>query len=276
VRVVWAGVASSGSNSSSNSSSNNSSRRGRRRGYSALTTNQTLVGRRGRDWAWLARTGCGGACRDGTALGRHGASSSSTSSSTSTSSLCDPLPLPLPATPARCPCLWLVSCPVPGSRRCRLHAACCIPSSYAGYAVSIGAPVTAAWQRLLPAGHTLALPNSLAASSARREPRHWAAQRSSRMPTAIAGRTRAAQAPCVQVSKRSKIRPLRTPKQLRGHSKANPMPLQGQSHATANAANACRSKVTPAQPYRLLLPRPRLTAPRPAAFKKWDGCGCGG
>jgi hypothetical protein len=58
------------------------------------------------------------------------------------------------------------------------------------------------------------------------------------------------------------------------HAKATPRPLQGQSHATANAANACRSKVTPAQPYRLLLPRPRLTAPRPAAFKKWDGCGC--
>jgi hypothetical protein len=64
------------------------------------------------------------------------------------------------------------------------------------------------------------------------------------------------------------------PKQLRGHSKANPMPIQGQSHATANAANACRSIVTPAQPYRLLLSGPRLTAPRPAAFKKWDGCGC--
>jgi hypothetical protein len=52
------------------------------------------------------------------------------------------------------------------------------------------------------------------------------------------------------------------------------MPIQGQSHATANAANACRSIVTPAQPYRLLLSGPRLTAPRPAAFKKWDGCGC--
>jgi hypothetical protein len=138
------------------------------------------------------------------------------------------LPLPAMLSAARVAGSRAAPCRAADAADCTLHAARCIPSSYAGYAVSIGAPVTTAWQRLLPAGHTLALPNSLAASSARREPRHWAAQRSSRMPTAIAGRTRAAQALCVQVSKRSRdstsSHVKATPRPLPGHFQANPMP----------------------------------------------------
>jgi hypothetical protein len=98
---------------------------------------------------------------------------------------------------------------------------------------------------------TLALPNSLAASSARREPRHWAALWSSRMLTAIAGHTRAETS--AQGSKRSKIHPLCMPVRNAGSQSV-------QSHASS------------ALPLAPLLAR--LTPPRPAAFEKWHGCGC--